>query len=123
MDGLKEINDNLGHRAGDAAIKEIAARINTSLREMDLVSRLGGDEFGVIAANVSDKNDIVAMIHQIDSEITKPFEFEGQDLKLRASIGYALFSEDGIELEVLIEKADKSMYEVKKERKGSANVR
>jgi diguanylate cyclase len=123
MDGLKEINDKLGHRAGDAAIRETAARINTSLREMDLVSRLGGDEFGIIASNVSDKNDIVEMIHQIDCEITKPFEFEGQNINLRASIGYALFSEDGIELEVLIEKADKSMYEVKREHKGPTNVR
>ncbi len=61
-------------------------------------------------------------IHRIDGEIKKPFEFEGQNIDLRASIGYALFSEDGIELEVLIEKADKSMYEVKRERKGPGNV-
>ncbi|MNP81293.1 GGDEF domain protein [compost metagenome] len=57
------------------------------------------------------------MIRHIDAEIDKPFAFEGQDINLRASIGYALFSEDGIELEVLIEKADKSMYEVKRELK------
>lgn len=56
-------------------------------------------------------------IHRIDSEIKNPFEFEGQNIELRASIGYALFSEAGIELEVLIEKADKSMYEVKREKR------
>jgi diguanylate cyclase (GGDEF)-like protein len=123
MDGLKEINDNCGHRCGDAAIKEIALRISGTLRESDTVSRLGGDEFGIIVSNVEDRNDIRALIHQIDSEITKPFEFEGQELSLRASIGYAIFSEDGIELEVLIEKADKSMYQVKRERKGAVNVR
>ncbi len=123
MDGLKEINDNFGHRAGDAAIKEVASRITNSMRDADIVSRLGGDEFGIIAGEVSNRDNLRDMIHRIDSEITKPFEFEGQQINLRASIGYALFSEDGIELEVLIEKADKSMYEAKRERKGPGGVR
>lgn len=123
MDGLKEINDHYGHRMGDAAIKEVALRITKSIREGDTVSRLGGDEFGIVAGAIISREDIKIMIHRIDSEIKKPFEFEGQDIDLRASIGYALFSEDGIELEVLIEKADKSMYEVKRERKGPGNVR
>lgn len=123
MDGLKEINDHFGHRMGDAAIKEVALRITNSIREGDTVSRLGGDEFGIVAGAIISREDIKVMIHRIDDEIKKPFEFEGQNIDLRASIGYALFSEDGIELEVLIEKADKSMYEVKRERKGPGNVR
>ena len=123
MDGLKEINDHYGHRAGDAAIKEIAFRVRNMLGEFDTVSRLGGDEFGIIVATVVDRNDIISLIHQIDCEITKPFEFENFKINLKASIGYAHFKEDGIELEVLIEKADKSMYEVKRERKGPGNVR
>ena len=123
MDGLKEINDNYGHRAGDAAIKEIAFRIKNTLGELGTVSRLGGDEFGIIVANVVNRNDIISLIHQIDCEITRPFAFENIKIDLRASIGYAHFKEDGIELEVLIEKADKSMYEVKRERKGTGNVR
>ncbi|GFZ30200.1 hypothetical protein CSC2_07260 [Clostridium zeae] len=123
MDGLKEINDNYGHRAGDAAIKEVALRISSALRERDTVSRLGGDEFGIIVENVMDRDELKSFIQRIDFEITKPFEFEGHKINLRASIGYALFKEDGIELEVLIERADKSMYEVKRERKGHGNVR
>lgn len=123
MDGLKEINDNYGHRAGDAAIKEVALRINSTLRETDTVSRLGGDEFGIIIANVEHRDELKLMVQRIDFEITKPFEFEGQKINLRASIGYALFKEDGIELDVLIERADKSMYEVKRVRKGPGNVR
>ncbi len=123
MDGLKFINDNYGHRAGDAAIKEVALRISSALRETDIVSRLGGDEFGIIIANVVDRDELKSLIKNIDFAITKHFEFEGQEINLRASIGYALFKDDGIELEVLIEKADKSMYEVKRERKGSGNVR
>lgn len=118
MDGLKEINDNLGHRAGDAAIKEVALRISGVLHEWDTVSRLGGDEFGIIVTNVWDRYDIRSLIQRIDGEITKPFEFESHKINLRASIGYALFSEDGIELDVLIEKADKSMYDEKRKRRG-----
>lgn len=123
MDGLKEINDNYGHRAGDAAIKELAFRIKSSVGELDTVSRLGGDEFGIIVGNVVDRNNITALINNIDNEITKPFEFENFKINLRASIGYAHFKEDGIDLEVLIEKADKSMYEVKRKRKGIGNIR
>ena len=123
MDGLKAINDNLGHRAGDAAIKEVALRTNCTLRESDIFSRLGGDEFGIIVATIAGQNDLRSLIGQIDSEITKPFEFEGQKINLSASIGYALFSEDGIDIDVLIEKADKSMYCAKRERKGEGNVR
>lgn len=123
MDGLKGINDTYGHRAGDAAILEIAKRVKASLTETDLVARLGGDEFAIVVANIADREKIQTLIRQIDSNITMPFEFEGNPIKLRASIGYALFSEDGIEMDILIEKADKSMYEVKRNRKGSANVR
>ncbi|MVX65561.1 diguanylate cyclase [Clostridium chromiireducens] len=123
MDGLKEINDNYGHRAGDAAIKEVAFRIDKTLHETDIVSRLGGDEFGIIIAKIEHSDEIKTLIKRLDSEIAKPFEFEGQEINLRASIGYALFKEDGIEIDVLIEKADKSMYKVKRVRKGHENVR
>lgn len=123
MDGLKEINDNCGHRAGDAAIKEVASRINSTLCEADTFSRLGGDEFGIIVAKVMDRNEIRSLIRKIDCEIIKPFDFEGYNINLRASIGYAIFSEDGIKLEVLIEKADQSMYEEKRTHKGEGKVR
>jgi diguanylate cyclase (GGDEF)-like protein len=123
MDGLKEINDNYGHRAGDAAIKEVALRISSMLCETDTVSRLGGDEFGILAATAADHIGLNSLIWKIDSEVAKPFEFEAHKISLRASIGHALFSTDGIDLEALIEKADQSMYDVKRERKGQGKVR
>jgi diguanylate cyclase (GGDEF)-like protein len=123
MDGLKGINDNYGHRAGDAALQEVALRIKFSLRESDTVSRLGGDEFGILADTTAGREDIHALIHRVNQEITQPFTFEGEVIPLRASIGYALFSEDGIELEVLIEKADRAMYEVKRKQKRVDDLR
>lgn len=123
LDGLKEINDNYGHRSGDAAIKEVAARVKQALRESDTVSRLGGDEFGIIVGEVAGRDDLRTLIQRINIEIIKPFAFEGWPINLRASIGYALFNDDGDELEDLIEKADQSMYEVKRARKGLENIR
>lgn len=123
MDGLKEINDNYGHRAGDAAIKEIASRIKNTIDKLDTVSRLGGDEFGIIVSNVTNRSDIISLINRIEYEVIKPFEFENFKIKLMVSIGYAHFKEDGIDIEVLIEKADKSMYEIKRKRKGLGNIR
>ncbi len=118
LDGLKFINDTYGHRAGDAAIKEVALRISRSLHTSDVAARLGGDEFGVITGTMDNRNSINKLIREIDIEITKPFEFEGNNLRLRASIGYALFNEDGLEVEDLIEKADQEMYAEKRRRKG-----
>lgn len=123
MDGLKQINDDLGHRAGDAAIKQIALRITQSIPQTHTVSRLGGDEFGIIVPTVLDRQQLRDLIDYIDQAIVQPFTFEGHPVQLKASIGYALFSEDGIELEVLIEKADKAMYAAKRQRKGEASVR
>lgn len=122
MDGLKEINDTYGHRAGDAAIKEVALRIKHTFRESDTVSRLGGDEFGIIVASSEECANLNELIQQIDLNISKPFTFEEQKIDLKASAGYALFNEDGSELEELIEKADKSMYKSKRMRKGLENV-
>lgn len=123
MDGLKEINDTCGHRAGDAAIKEVALRIKKTLREYDTVSRLGGDEFAIIVTTATEKTDLLSLINHIEFEMMKPFDFECRNIKLSVSMGYALFDEDGTGLEDLIERADQAMYEMKKAHKGLANVR
>lgn len=118
MDGLKPINDQLGHRAGDAAIRELAARIARGLRESDTVARVGGDEFAVILSDVSDRESARSLAQRIESEISLPFAFEERPLPLGASIGVAVFPDDGTEIETLIETADRSMYAMKRTRKG-----
>jgi len=117
MDGLKPINDQLGHRAGDAAIREIASRIARGSRAADTVARLGGDEFGVILPEVIDRDSAVSLAQRISSEIRLPFQFEDKPIPLDASIGMAVFPDDGAEIETLIESADKAMYAVKRTRK------
>jgi diguanylate cyclase (GGDEF)-like protein len=118
MDGLKPINDQFGHRAGDAAIQALAERIKSTSREADTVARVGGDEFACLIANVNDRDEVQAAAERIDQAIGAPFEFERRPLRIGASIGSAVFPEDGLEPDFLIEQADQAMYRSKRQRKG-----
>jgi diguanylate cyclase (GGDEF)-like protein len=116
MDGLKLINDNYGHRTGDAAIREMALRISRIPRKSDIVARLGGDEFGVILGEISDRGDLLAIVERISQQTNQPFRFEACTLDLTASIGHARFPEDGNDIDALLEAADRAMYEMKRTR-------
>lgn len=117
MDGLKPINDYFGHRAGDAAIKEVGARLSDACRKSDTVARLGGDEFGIILSRINDRNSAKEKCQQLADQVSLPFQFENRELNLGASIGLAVYPEDGQSIDALIEHADQSMYEKKRERK------
>ena len=120
MDGLKQVNDTFGHRAGDAVITEFASRIKAVARLSDTVARLGGDEFAIILAPVDLPEGIAAAMQRLTREIDPPFLFEGKLYQLRASIGAAQYPEEGDDINRLIELADHRMYVTKRERKGQA---
>ncbi|WP_035250894.1 sensor domain-containing diguanylate cyclase [Desulfocurvus vexinensis] len=117
MDGLKAINDTHGHRAGDAAISELAERLHAVSRQSDTVARLGGDEFGVVLPEVQSLDNARKHAERVESAVCRPFSFESTPLELGASIGVALFPTDGTNVEGLLEKADQAMYRVKRTRK------
>jgi diguanylate cyclase (GGDEF)-like protein len=117
MDGLKPINDTYGHRAGDAAIYETGRRISRISRQSDTVARMGGDEFAIIMTDIDSRDSAVHHTDRIADEIGRPFSFEDSQLALGASIGLAIFPDDGTEMDSLIEKADQAMYAVKRTRK------
>ncbi len=121
MDGLKAINDTFGHRAGDAVIREFAQRIHRAARESDTVARLGGDEFGVVLSQLEGRDGAARVADRMALEISLPFAFEDVALPIEASIGLALFPEDATELDALVEQADRSMYAVKRSRKGEVS--
>ena len=87
------------------------------VRESDTWARVGGDEVGIIVSSVNEANDVKQLIKRIDEVLCKTFEYDNIAIPLKASIGYALFSQDGIELEMLIEKADQAMYASKRAKK------
>lgn len=119
MDGLKSINDLFGHRAGDAAIKEFANRINAIARETDTVARIGGDEFMIILNKVENRAGAEKHILRLFEKIHQPFKFESNELTIDASIGLAIFPEDGTTIEALMDQSDQAMYQQKRSKKSS----
>lgn len=117
MDGLKPINDGHGHRAGDAAIREFAQRVGSITRASDTAARTGGDEFAVIMSRVERREDVVRHQQRLARRIGEPFVFDARPLPLAASIGHAIYPDDGEEIEQLIEHADGAMYRSKRARK------
>jgi len=122
MDGLKQINDTHGHRVGDAVIIEFANRIREGTRSSDTVARLGGDEFGVLLTAVEQPRDVDTAVQRIDREIQARFAFEDKEYELRGSIGSAISTVDGLEIEQLLEVADQRMYAAKRQRNASLQV-
>lgn len=117
MDGLKPINDEFGHRMGDAALKEMAKRILTNTHHEDLVARLGGDEFAVILSSNGQQSVAKAAMNKIAEACGLPFAFENVRLTIGASIGLAVYPENAQDLEHLLEYADLKMYENKRQKK------
>ncbi|HEY4133818.1 MAG TPA: GGDEF domain-containing protein [Alphaproteobacteria bacterium] len=112
INGMKVINDNLGHAAGDAAIRHVATVLTGNVRESDVVGRLGGDEFGVLLANAP-MQAAVDKANSLASKIeTVPFEWEGRHVPLRVAHGAHSFS-GGEDPAKALDAADKAMYERK----------
>lgn len=117
MDGLKSINDQLGHRTGDAALCEFAARLKQAARASDTVARLGGDEFGMILNHLDDRSGADAQARRLSERIAPPFAFEDKQIPLDASIGIAIYPDDSDDLARLLDVADQSMYVAKRKKK------
>ncbi|WP_198782006.1 sensor domain-containing diguanylate cyclase [Shewanella putrefaciens] len=113
MDGLKQINDTHGHRAGDAVLLEFAKRLQQTTRDTDLAARLGGDEFGVILTPQENPEAVTTALQRIEAAMASPLTFEGRNYQLQVSIGAIVLPQDGMEPDQLLELADKRMYAAK----------
>ena len=121
LDRFKIINDTLGHTDGDAVLVELGSRLRDCVRASDMVARIGGDEFVVLAQEVADKNEVMAVAQKVLSAIIKPLVLRGRECRVTASIGVAMFPADGADEQTLTKNADMAMYLVKDE--GKNNVR
>jgi len=115
LDRFKEVNDKLGHLAGDKLLVQAARRISSCVRESDVVSRLGGDEFTVILSEVTDLNHIENVAHAITQSLSQPYNLGEEGLAPSASIGISIYPDDATNPEDLIKFADQAMYSSKKE--------
>jgi diguanylate cyclase (GGDEF)-like protein/PAS domain S-box-containing protein len=113
LDNFKHINDSLGHATGDALLKEAASRVSECVRNTDTLSRQGGDEFVVLLADLPDPDAALPVLAKISAHLQDSFVIEGNELSTSASMGVAVYPDDGADFETLSKKADMAMYKAK----------
>nr|WP_308936774.1 EAL domain-containing protein [Duganella sp. SG902] len=113
LDKFKPINDTYGHEAGDELLRQVAARLTAAVRVADIVARLGGDEFVVLIEGKSASANAARVARKIEMACALPFEIGAHRLKTAASIGIALYPEDGANAQALMKNADTAMYHAK----------
>ncbi|MFC0677686.1 EAL domain-containing protein [Lysobacter korlensis] len=110
LDFFKHINDSLGHPAGDHVLQEVSRRLVAGVREDDTVSRQGGDEFVLLLNRLADPRDAARVAEKLIRSIEEPIQYQGQDLHVSASIGIALFPQDGRDVPTIMKQADTALY-------------
>jgi len=113
MDQFKRINDTLGHDAGDMLLKEVAHRLNATVRENDTVSRIGGDEFTILLTDIHQTADALVVAEKLLHSLAKPIRIKGQDIVTTVSIGITLTPDDSTDVNTLMKNADLAMYRAK----------
>ena len=113
LDRFKIINDSLGHSIGDRLIREVAGRLRTCLREGDTVARLGGDEYTLLLPHVGQAVDAAKVAKKVLDLVRIPFDIDGRELFVTASVGISLYPDDGRDAEALVKNADTAMYRAK----------
>jgi diguanylate cyclase (GGDEF)-like protein len=119
LDRFKQINDTLGHDAGDQLLKEVATRLKDCVRESDMVARLGGDEFVVLMPELIDEKYAAIVAQKILAAAARPFSLMGQEFRVTASIGISTYPQDGQDEQTLTKNADIAMYQAKAEGKNN----
>ena len=115
LDRFKEINDTLGHAAGDEVLKVVARRLHECLRASDTVARLGGDEFGLLLPKQNDPAETVHLLDKLSQALEEPIDLDGLPLGIEGSIGVAFYPDHGLAVEELVKRADVAMYTAKQE--------
>jgi diguanylate cyclase (GGDEF)-like protein len=113
LDRFKNVNDTLGHEAGDQLLQEVASRLKSCLRDSDTVARLGGDEFVVLLAELDEEKYAAIVAQKILSAVARPFILLGQAYRLTASVGISTYPQDGLDEQTLKKNADIAMYKAK----------
>lgn len=122
LDEFKEINDNFGHRAGDALLIRVAGEVGTLVRRNEIFARLGGDEFAILLPNVHETEAEALAERVVRSVVQIPFRFEGRNLRLTASLGVAYFPDHAVDADELVARADIAMYQAKQAGKNTWRV-
>jgi diguanylate cyclase (GGDEF)-like protein len=114
LDHFKDVNDSLGHSAGDMLLKAVAGRLVDSVRKCDTVARLGGDEFVILTEDIRRPQDAAVVAQKIVDSLIPPFDINGNEVYVTTSLGISVFPLDGADCETLLKNADVAMYQAKK---------
>ena len=113
LDGFKVVNDTLGHDAGDRLLKEVASRIQRSVRTGDVIARLGGDEFAVLLEGLNGPLEVETMANSLLALISQPYHIADRQLDITTSIGITMYPNDSADTQMLLKNADIAMYQAK----------
>ena len=115
LNDFKEINDRRGHATGDAVLRAVAERLEETVRESDVLGRVGGDEFVVVLTGVEDRSDVVDVTGRLaESAFGEPLEAAGSEYRVRATLGVALCPQHGTDFDVLMARADRAMFRARR---------
>lgn len=114
LDGLKQINDSLGHDAGDALLRLVAARLVAAVRQEDTVARLGGDEFVIGLWELNQTEGAAKLVTKVLYAVAQPYSIQGRSVDMTASIGVGIYPMHGESVETLMKQADLALYEAKR---------
>jgi diguanylate cyclase (GGDEF)-like protein/PAS domain S-box-containing protein len=115
LDRFKEVNDSLGHTAGDELLINVGERMEAALRESDTVARLGGDEFGLLLPELAGPHDTLPVLERLQAALELPIHVQALPIGIEASIGIAVYPEHGEDAQTLIQRADVAMYDAKRD--------
>ena len=114
LDKFKDVNDRLGHAAGDQLLVQTAQRLRDCLRPTDTVARLGGDEFVALLLDVHDTNGVERVVRKIMANLSRPALLDGARVEVTISLGLSVFARDGEGTDQLLRVADEAMYRAKR---------
>jgi diguanylate cyclase (GGDEF)-like protein len=113
LDHFKDVNDSFGHRVGDELLKDLARRIRATLRQSDLLVRISGDEFVIVLEDLADEEGPGRVAQKILDDVMRPFRIEDNEVQVSASLGFAMYPDDGDDPDTLLRNADAAMYHAK----------
>jgi diguanylate cyclase (GGDEF)-like protein/PAS domain S-box-containing protein len=115
LDRFKEINDSLGHSAGDHLLISVGKQMGGALRASDTVARLGGDEFGLVLPELTDIDSLLPVLERLQESLEEPIHVQSLPIGIEASMGIAIYPDHGADAQTLIQRADIAMYEAKRD--------
>jgi diguanylate cyclase (GGDEF)-like protein len=113
LDNFKKINDTLGHKYGDLLLYQVAQKINSHIREYDILARFGGDEFVLLLSKINNKNEILQVVEKIFQRSSQHYNLEGTEVSITFSVGISIYPDDGDNMDRILRNSDIALYRVK----------